>query len=101
MAQSAQHLYRKVSHVVNGSQYFHQLCKRVVLSAWLLHSAVESNMLWGIVEIILDEFVLIAEPKILLTKFTIHQRLGKIVKRLHFNEISYCKCMFLSLFFIA
>ena len=42
MAQSAPHFYRKVSHVVNGSQYFHQLCKRVVLSAWLLHSAVES-----------------------------------------------------------
>ena len=32
VAQSAQHLYRKVSHVVNGSQYFHKLCKRVVLS---------------------------------------------------------------------
>ena len=43
MAQSAQHFYRKLSHVVNGSQYFHQLCKRVVLSAWLLHSAVESS----------------------------------------------------------
>ena len=31
-----------ISHVVNGSQYFHHLCKRV-LSAWLLHSAVESS----------------------------------------------------------
>ena len=28
--------------MVNGSQYFYQLCKHVVLSAWLLHSAVES-----------------------------------------------------------
>ena len=45
MVQSAQHFYGKVSHVVNGSQYFHQLCKRVVLSAWLLHSALESTAL--------------------------------------------------------
>ena len=29
--------------MVNGSQYFYQLCKHVVLSAWLLHSAVESK----------------------------------------------------------
>ena len=43
MAQSAQHFYRKLSHMINGSEYFHQLCKRVVLSAWLLHSAFEST----------------------------------------------------------
>ena len=45
MVQSAQHFYGKVSHVVNGSQYFHQLCMRVALSAWLLHSALESRKL--------------------------------------------------------